>query len=764
MGFNPWMASEDLLPGKEQKSTIAKAIENSTFFVVFLSNQSVMKRGSVQVELKEALKILQEKLPEDIYLLPVRLEPCDIPDSLGGLQHVDLFEEEGFDRLIQAINSGLRPLSKSPGNKSRIPNRDEGSMNKVFICHADKDMALAKELADFLKGDIKVFLEADNDEDLTTRNEKIDNALISSDYFLVVLSKSALGSESVAEQLDIARNLHKEGNIDILVFLKEKCNIPPFLKRFEIINYIGRPKEALKRLSRMVTQTGTDDQFEYNTSHTKPDPNDKKEDDRIPFSNQEKVIPKTLRPYGNPIRIVNGPPGSGKSYLLNQLSSFFSDPSSIPEVYKVNPMPHPARCILVESNGQSIRKLINKLFSEFGEEIPAGSKVASLGHQFGDMILEDHSRSQREFGYALLIDLNGIPNDRFLESLRQEFLPSLLESLWTDDFFACEGQYVGELMKFHIIIAGSSLSRFTMDTWVDETCNLHPFSIEHLQDTAQKYLRDGFRKESLDQLCNHIYHFSGGHTRCMAEILRLYKSVRVASPNRFIEEYGVKVETIVTHERYELKQSWPEYLVTLMEALCGYRYINEFLLGRLIEENNLSQHVNVARLIKRLKKLNYLIPHNRDARVLEVHHHRILGHLPNQDVTNSVNARNSCLAYLQVTDQNPQAIERWGIEYLFHSLNINTHDKSPGQVGIFRNNFFDSELPKILDVLTSINKEWLTLQEKLIEILKYDKDFQFSINYSLGSSTSKSTMFKTLIDKINIYFETKSNRGGDDAD
>ncbi len=103
VGFTPWMKSQDLLPGQQWKLATKKAIREADFFVACLSEVSVKKRGFVQKELKNALDLWEEKLEDDIYLIPVRLENCEVPDSLDGFVGVNLFEEDGFSRLAAAL-------------------------------------------------------------------------------------------------------------------------------------------------------------------------------------------------------------------------------------------------------------------------------------------------------------------------------------------------------------------------------------------------------------------------------------------------------------------------------------------------------------------------------------------------------------------------------------------------------------------------------------------------------------------------------------
>ena len=56
-----------------------------------------------------------EDIPEEmIHTIPVRLEPCDVPEPFTTLHWCDLFEAEGFDRLAGAIEFGLKQRAAGP--------------------------------------------------------------------------------------------------------------------------------------------------------------------------------------------------------------------------------------------------------------------------------------------------------------------------------------------------------------------------------------------------------------------------------------------------------------------------------------------------------------------------------------------------------------------------------------------------------------------------------------------------------------------------
>jgi len=109
-GFSPWQDSKDILPGELWKDALIRAIREAPFFLACLSNNSVNKRGMIQEEIKEALQMWRQKLDDDIYFIPVRLEECQVPEVLAKFQWVDLFDEGGFNKLLRALRQGLDQL------------------------------------------------------------------------------------------------------------------------------------------------------------------------------------------------------------------------------------------------------------------------------------------------------------------------------------------------------------------------------------------------------------------------------------------------------------------------------------------------------------------------------------------------------------------------------------------------------------------------------------------------------------------------------
>lgn len=109
--IDAWIDVEELLPGQDWKLEIDKALRTSDAIIICVSNQSVTREGYVQKELKHALDLAQEKPEGTIFLIPVRLEDCQVPFRLKDIQWIDLFTRDGFARLEKALASRAQQLT-----------------------------------------------------------------------------------------------------------------------------------------------------------------------------------------------------------------------------------------------------------------------------------------------------------------------------------------------------------------------------------------------------------------------------------------------------------------------------------------------------------------------------------------------------------------------------------------------------------------------------------------------------------------------------
>jgi TIR domain len=102
-GFEPWLDEENILPGQDWQNEVVSAIRTVDVVIVCLSRQSISRAGYFHKEIKHTLDVADEQPEGTIFLIPLKLEMCDLPDRLSRWHCVNLFEEKGYERLIKAL-------------------------------------------------------------------------------------------------------------------------------------------------------------------------------------------------------------------------------------------------------------------------------------------------------------------------------------------------------------------------------------------------------------------------------------------------------------------------------------------------------------------------------------------------------------------------------------------------------------------------------------------------------------------------------------
>jgi formylglycine-generating enzyme required for sulfatase activity len=126
-GFAPWLDEEDLLPGMDWQAEIPKTVRNSDEVIVCLSRGSINKAGYIQKEIKFALDVADEQPEGTIFLIPVKLEECDVPERLARWQWVNLYDEDGYRRLICSLQNRSDSLDLGKVPHSFASSREPGN-------------------------------------------------------------------------------------------------------------------------------------------------------------------------------------------------------------------------------------------------------------------------------------------------------------------------------------------------------------------------------------------------------------------------------------------------------------------------------------------------------------------------------------------------------------------------------------------------------------------------------------------------------------
>ncbi len=107
-GYKPWMDLHDITGGEDWLHAINVAIDKSELFVPILSNNSVNRRGTIIKEVQRALDKWRGMLPNDIYVIPIRLDDCPIPELIQHIQVLDWEEGRGKSKLFKAIDVAMK--------------------------------------------------------------------------------------------------------------------------------------------------------------------------------------------------------------------------------------------------------------------------------------------------------------------------------------------------------------------------------------------------------------------------------------------------------------------------------------------------------------------------------------------------------------------------------------------------------------------------------------------------------------------------------
>lgn len=107
-GFDAWLDEENILPGQDWDFEIEKAIESSDAIIIFLSKHSVNKEGYIQKEIRYIYEIALEKPEGTIFIIPARLDDCQVPRRVHHYHFEDLFPSDRIDNAYKRIRKSLK--------------------------------------------------------------------------------------------------------------------------------------------------------------------------------------------------------------------------------------------------------------------------------------------------------------------------------------------------------------------------------------------------------------------------------------------------------------------------------------------------------------------------------------------------------------------------------------------------------------------------------------------------------------------------------
>jgi hypothetical protein len=147
LALEPWIDEIDLLPGLDFRREIEIRIRKSDYFLACFSTNSVDHRGVVQKELKIALEVLDEFPEGQIFMIPARLDDCQVPFSFSSKNWIDLFKPGSKVKLLKAFYRHKTFKLKDVHQAMRKADLFSTKHNEGRVAYRRGDYAAAEQLA-----------------------------------------------------------------------------------------------------------------------------------------------------------------------------------------------------------------------------------------------------------------------------------------------------------------------------------------------------------------------------------------------------------------------------------------------------------------------------------------------------------------------------------------------------------------------------------------------------------------------------------------
>jgi hypothetical protein len=119
-GGKPWIDRENIPGGARWRALIESQMRRSKRVLVFLSDHSVKTGGYFWMEMEIAVS-LAERRSRKAFVIPVKLEECQLPDVLMPYNALSLGEEGGRERLLRALALPNPPVHLPKNNARAQP-------------------------------------------------------------------------------------------------------------------------------------------------------------------------------------------------------------------------------------------------------------------------------------------------------------------------------------------------------------------------------------------------------------------------------------------------------------------------------------------------------------------------------------------------------------------------------------------------------------------------------------------------------------------
>ena len=638
-------------------------------------------------------------------------------------------------------------------------------MKDVFISYNSKDKEFALDLARRLRDEgLDVWLDEWDLIPGKPWQEAIEKAVGISRTIIILIGKDGFGkweNEEARVAVDSQVSDPARSVIPVLLpgsdpkILKKKS----FLKRNTWVDFKNGldDKDAMHKLISGIKKQKPGDTKSKpikNRSESQNSSDSSSNDNFIPFTNRKDEIDAISFVSSAQYYLIHAPSGYGKSRLLRELDG---------RVFKEKKWHH---AYVVASKYNNLNDIAVNLSKKLNININSEEDTRP-GLKLGVAIKNYYSSTsdlpKKFHGLVLLIDLDKESSSELLGKILNEFIPDIQKTIDTLRLFK-----TGDL-PFRVIVAGRYLAMTkeakSTSLPLDQRA-LSPFTYDVVKNTIDKEYSDHTLDER-HKLAAHIIYLTGGHPRCMAQMLLLFKSNPIQA-DEFLETCEQEIRTIITNTVEEVRGNLPrgnDVFLNAIEALMVFRYVNYSVLDslRIKYQLDVRDTFDFADLLTKnhlfTRKQPFTLQDDVVRRLISTY---MRDHQPRVYVEYCIEARKLCKEILQ--GQDVQSPTEWTLEYLFQWLQEHSVDSivSEEKRLNLRSLFFTDILPNALNLYLGRHAKLTKDKAKEDQIalgneLRQDRqwEFEFSVNYFLRKDLYDGTPYKELESKIAEFFEGK---------
>lgn len=578
-GFAPWLDEERLLPGQDWKIEIDEAMKGSQAILLCFSKRSLSKEGYIQREYKKAMDLQLDKPPGTIYVIPVRLDKCGIPNFLTGLHCVDY--PKGYEKLVRSLHqreenfaAGTQGTGSGGGSGERTNSLDIGP-------------AITIESGDAL---VQIIVHIFIVEDL---NRLVLDSFKNAGELQQVLANTFPAGTTKPGVQEFTAEFIRNREIARLMGEIKKRN-PAGYRDFLAARSLGAIGLSPREIPPVETDASTIEAELLDLQKAAIARQGALPNDFLEFEDREVLFRRIRTDKGNHI-VLHGPSGVGKTHILKQLQEKYDEDT---------------RCALIDLGACKPKDILRLVLEQLGGE----ARPTDAYQEFARCIHTHHNRTPRIRRFYFLFD-NADHNQPAIDYL---FSPeNLIENPELQRYL--EGWDLTGKVQLKIILAARHPLQTSSGIYPAFSralqIKIEPLESDSVQNMLEKIVAQRNIPVSIGRigdLSDKVYYLTGGHPKCTKQMLLALaeRGCVVTSEDTWVKLYK---EHVIATIHAEMLQPVDPGLLSTIWNLSIFRRFDQRLLGGLLDRGILpalpgDRSRQARELRTRLEKTNLFDP------------------------------------------------------------------------------------------------------------------------------------------------------------